>query len=254
MSVLMSPSTSESWTRRFHSSPGPARLVCFPHAGGAATVYFELSKVLAPRLQVVAVQYPGRQDRMAQPPLTAIEDLAAPVADLLAGEDGPVSLFGHSMGALVAFEVARLLQARGCAPAALYVSGRRPPQLPDEDAQRTRTDEQLMAELIRLGGTDASVLENEPLVAMILPSMRADYEALRSYRFRPGPPLPCPVVALTGDRDPLVAVKDELGWQEHTTGGFDLLVYPGGHFYLFDHLPAVSELLATRTAATIGAR
>jgi pyochelin biosynthetic protein PchC len=250
----MTSTTPDPWLRRFHPSPGAPQLVCFPHAGGAATVYHGLSAELAGRVQVVAVQYPGRQDRFGEAARTAIEELAEPVAEALAGRDRPPALFGHSMGALVAFEVARLLHAAGRPPVALHVSGRLPPQLPDVEALRERTDEQVVAELGRLGGTNQDVLANRSLLEMVLPAIRADYQALRRYRLRPGPVLACPVVALTGDSDPLVTVEQQLGWQDHTTGPFDLRVYPGGHFYLFDHQPALGELLAARIAGATEAR
>ncbi|MGL5863259.1 MAG: thioesterase II family protein [Phycicoccus sp.] len=240
----MTSSTTSSWIRRFHEVPGAPPLVCFPHAGGAATAFFALSCTLTPSLQVMAVQYPGRQDRMAEPALTTIQDLAAPVADGLMSERRPLRLFGHSMGALVAFEVARILRDRGAEPVALYVSGRKPPHLPDEEARPHHTDEELLAELTRLGGTDVEMLADDVLVSMVLPALRADYQALRHYRYQPAAALSCPVVALSGDRDPLVTVEQQLGWQTHSRGEFDLHVYPGGHFFLLDHVPEVGALLA----------
>src|ERR1700712_4687720 len=116
-----------TWIRRFHESPGAsARLVCFPHAGGAATYFYPLSRTLAPSIEALAVQYPGRQDRRAEPCVDDIHELADLVAPaLLEWADRPLALFGHSMGATLAFEVAGRLEKAGVRPAGLFVSGRR---------------------------------------------------------------------------------------------------------------------------------
>ncbi|MFJ4781626.1 thioesterase II family protein [Streptomyces sp. NPDC088762] len=244
--------TDDLWIRNFHAAPeAPTRLVCLPHAGGSASFYFPVSRALAPDIEVLAVQYPGRQDRRSEPVITDVGVLADHVVEQLgeSGDDRPTALFGHSMGALVAFEVARRLQARGTAPSALIVSGRRAPHLQREANVHKRSDDGLVAELKALSGTDADLLGDEEILRMILPAIRGDYQAVETYRMGPGPALTCPVLALVGDSDPRVDVEGVGGWAEHTDAGFELKVLPGGHFYLVHEQEAVLSAIRTRATA-----
>ena len=241
---------ASEWVRRFHPAPAAAaRLVCFPHAGGAASYFLPVSAALAPTVEVLAVQYPGRQDRYAEAPVDDLFVLADRLADVLAAETaGPVSFFGHSMGASLAFEVARRLEARGTRLLSLFVSGRRAPSAVRDERVHEKGDEELLAEVKRLGGTDAAVLDDEDIRNMVLPALRSDYKAAELYRYRPGPDVSCPIVALVGDRDPKVAEAEARQWAERTSGDFELKTYPGGHFYLNDHAAAVIRLIRDRLA------
>ncbi|MGW0244886.1 thioesterase II family protein [Micromonospora sp. LA-10] len=240
------------WIRRFHPGPrnGPT-LVCFPHAGGSASYFTALSSELRSALHVFAVQYPGRQDRLRDRCLTSIFELAeesyAALRPLL---DRPVAFFGHSMGAMIAFEVANLMRERlDAAPATLFVSGRRAPSRVRDESVHLRDDAGLVAELKKLSGTDSRILDDEDVLRMVLPSMRSDYRAVESYRFRPGPPLSCPVVALVGADDDKVDLDEARSWGDHTTGGFRLHVFPGGHFYLAEQRQAVADLVSRQLLA-----
>ncbi|MFI0982698.1 thioesterase II family protein [Streptomyces sp. NPDC021093] len=242
------------WFRNYCPSPdAPVRLVCLPHAGGSASFYFPVARALAPRVEVLAVQYPGRQDRRHEPAVTDLETLADQVSEALEPlADRPYALFGHSMGAIVGFLAARRLQASGNGPAQLFVSGRRAPLLDRAGDWQPRTDEELVTEIRALNGTRDALLEDAEMLEMILPALRADYGAVRRYRYRPGAALDCPVTAFTGDRDPKARVEEVAAWQEHTLSGFDLQVLPGGHFFLVDQqsevLGAIEDQL-TRTPA-----
>ncbi|MET8030954.1 thioesterase II family protein [Streptomyces avermitilis] len=245
---MTSVQTSDDWLRRFHpAAAAPTRLVCFPHAGGSAAYFHGVSRALSPTVEVLAVQYPGRQDRRHEPLIDSIDGLAARVREELAPwTDRPLALFGHSMGAMVAFEVALRLTADGTAPNVLFASGRRAPSRCREESVHLHDDAGIMAELSRLDGTDAQVLTDPELREMVLPALRSDYRAVETYRYRPGPPLPCPVVALVGDSDPKTTVDEARAWGDHTAGPFELAVFPGGHFYLNAHAEAVTELVRTR--------
>ncbi|MEV7548989.1 alpha/beta fold hydrolase [Amycolatopsis sp. NPDC089917] len=231
-----------SWTRCFHPAPAAGmRLVAFPHAGGSASAYRQLSAALSPTVEVHTVQYPGRQDRMAEPVIDDLHVLADQLVDVVAALPKPFALFGHSMGAIVAFELARRLEARGLVPAALFVSARRGPDVFKERAHHLADDDTFLAEVSRLGGTDASIFDDPDIRALALPALRGDYKAVETYRYRPGPDVSCPVVALAGDADPVIDVPDVENWREHTTGTFETAVYRGGHFFVDDNLDAVAS-------------
>ncbi|MBO4274845.1 thioesterase II family protein [Microbispora triticiradicis] len=242
------------WIRRYHDGPGthgpagPATLVCFPHAGGSASYFSTLSGLLRSSNRVLALQYPGRQDRLRERCLSTIDELADEAFNALEPlMGGPVALFGHSMGAMIAFEVAtRMKRRRGLDPAALFVSGRRAPSRDraDDEIVHLGGDSALVAEMKRLSGTDARVLDDPEVVEMILPALRSDYRAVETYRYRPGPRLGCPTIALTGDDDPKAGPDEVDAWRDHTSGEFRMHVFPGGHFYLKEHWTAVADVIA----------
>ncbi|MET9971548.1 alpha/beta fold hydrolase, partial [Streptomyces sp. NPDC006356] len=154
----------------------------------------------------------------------------------------------HSMGAVVAFEVARRLQAQGRpGPDALVVSGRRAPTLRRDESVHQRDDAGLVEELRFLGGSQNEALTDPEILRMALPVVRADYRAVETYTYSPGPRLACPITALVGDDDPKVSVTEADAWREQTTAGFDLHVFSGGHFFLAEH----REQVTTRLAAVL---
>ena len=222
------------WLRSYDSSPGADfRLICLPHAGGSANYFRGLSQLMAPSIEVLAVQYPGRQDRLAAPFIDNIPGLADCVTTaLLADPRPPVALFGHSMGAVLAFEVARRLRRHGAGPRHLFASGHRAPSRHRDDLIHLRDDTGVAAELRGLGGTASRWLDDKEFIALIMPAVRNDFKAIETYRYTPEPPLDCPVTALIGDADPYTSVSEADAWRAHSTGEFGLHVFPGGHFYL----------------------
>jgi surfactin synthase thioesterase subunit len=243
------------WIRRFgEPRPGAPALVCFPHAGGSASFYFPLARRLGPAISVLGVQYPGRQDRRTERPAETIGELAdGAVTELLARRERPVALFGHSMGALVAYEAVRRLEARGDVPgpAVLIVSGRRAPSRPGAETLHLKDDDGVLRELTALSGTDARVLGDEEMLRLILPAIRADYRALAAYAPENGARVAAPITALVGDADPVTTVEDAGAWADFTTSGFDLRVHPGGHFFLAERQATVAAEI--RTAMKVGA-
>lgn len=249
----MSPHTAQPWLRRFHPCPdAPVQLVCLPHAGGSASFYFPFSQALSGSAEVLGVQYPGRQERHHEAGITDLHALADRITEAVAEgvDDRPLALFGHSMGAMLAFEVAARLEDSGTEVAALFASGRRAPSRhrPPENVHAF-TDEQLVAVLAELGGTDTELLSEPYVLRMILPAVRSDFEAVETYRYRPRPPLRCPIVALVGDRDPRVDLDETDAWADHTVGSFDLQVFPGAHFYLSAQQTAVVGLVRKRLSS-----
>jgi surfactin synthase thioesterase subunit len=242
----------ELWFRRFFSAPdAECRLFCFPHAGGSASFYHPLARALAPSTDVLAVQYPGRQDRRAEPNFTGIDEVADQIADLLApAPDRPFAFFGHSMGAIVSYEVTRRLEQRGLAgPVALFVSGRRAPAVHRIEEVHKGSDDDLLRALRDLSGTDPRILGDEEMLRMILPAVRSDYRAIECYRHAPGAPVTCPIIAIGGEEDPRASVEEMRMWAEHTAGAFDLHIFPGGHFYLVNEQRKVLAVVADRLAA-----
>ncbi len=236
---------ADQWCRRYRpAANAAARLVCLPHAGGSAPFYLPVAAALSPGVDVVAVQYPGRQDRRGEPPLTDMDVLADSIVAVLDGEpELPLTIFGHSMGASVGFEVARRLGAAGRPPVRLYASGRRAPSAFRGETVHQRDDAGILAEVRRLNGTAASVLGDEELMRAALPALRADYQIAETYRCAPADAVSCPITVLTGDADPKTTLEEAGRWAQHTVAACDVRVFPGGHFFLTQHVDAICQLL-----------
>lgn len=212
-----------------------ARLVCFPHAGGTARFFSTWLTALPPSVELVAAQYPGREDRLAEPAVEDMELLAGPLAEALEELPAlPSAFFGHSMGAVVAFEVARALRARGGRRLRhLFVSACAEPSGRGESAVPP-TDEEVYDLLRRFGGTDTLVLDSDAGRDAVLPAARADFRLTAGYRPVPGAVVDCPVTAVVGDQDPSATPQAAEGWERRTTGSFTMATMPGGHFYLLE--------------------
>ncbi|WP_284574464.1 alpha/beta fold hydrolase [Streptomyces sp. 2P-4] len=239
--------SSALWLRRFHPAPeSPVRLVCFPHAGGSASFFHPVSRRFSPAADIVSLQYPGRQDRRKEPCVQDIETLADLIVDeLLALDEKPTVFFGHSMGAVLAFETAWRLEQKGThEPKSVIASGRRGPSTVRTETVHRRDDDGIIAELRLLNGTNPDLLGDEEILRMALPAIRGDYEAIEKYGCPPGRTLRCPITVLTGDADPRTSEAEARAWQEHTEDVFRMKVYPGGHFFLTEHIQAVGDEMA----------
>ncbi|MDX3418905.1 alpha/beta fold hydrolase [Streptomyces sp. MD20-1-1] len=234
------------WFRVFARQPSARlRLFCFPHAGGGASAFHALSALAPDSVEVVAVQYPGRQDRYGEPMPRAMGQLVADLTDAVAGcLDRPAAFFGHSMGATVAFEVARRL--RTTHPASLvrlFASARRAPHVDTSRTLDFHDDEAAMAYIRSLGGVGAQLLDEPELRELALPVLRADFQLIADYRFTPGAPLTCPITVIAGDQDRSFTLQDAREWARHTVAGYDAHALPGGHFYLETEVPGLVLLL-----------
>ncbi len=212
------------------------RMFCFPFAGGGASIFHRWSQALPSGVEVCGAQLPGHETRIAEPPLSdlvaLIDEIAGAVDALL---DVPFVLFGHSMGALIAFELARRLRALGRrAPERLFVSARIAPQTPDESLQALRNggDAALLAELKRLDFTASEILDEPEMLELVLPTLRADFRLCNSYVYRTERPLHVPIVALAGLHDRDAGVDKMREWERQTSAGFAMRVIDGDHFFV----------------------
>jgi medium-chain acyl-[acyl-carrier-protein] hydrolase len=241
------PVTSR-WLSGYKPNPRAAlRLFCFPYAGGAANIFHSWPNSLPPSVEVCPVQLPGRGNRLPEPAFTGLELLVESAArELLPFFDKPFAFFGHSMGAIISFELAnrlRLEQRRE--PVHLFVSGRQAPQIPvDEMPTYNLPEKDFLDELRRLKGTPADVLEHAELMQLMLPLLRADFELIQTYRFAPRPLLDCPITAFGGMEDTEVTRESLEAWREMTTGAFKLRMLPGDNFFLNTARPLFLQTLA----------
>jgi surfactin synthase thioesterase subunit len=240
-----SSAADDLWCRRYRpSSTATARLVCLPHAGGSAPFFLPVAAALSPAVDVVAVQYPGRQDRRSERPLTDARMLAECIHDILLRQPPlPVTFFGHSLGAVIAFEAVRRLEDSGYPPVHLFASGRRAPSAHREESVYRRDDAGIIAEVRKLNGTASSVLGDDELMRAVLPALRADYQAAETYRCDPEVTVDCPITVLTGDNDPKTTLDEASAWEGHTTGSYTIRTFPGGHFFLTAHADKVTGIL-----------
>lgn len=237
--------------RRYARRGHRVQLVCFPHAGGSASAYRPWAALLPAEIELLCVQYPGHEDRISEPLRTSRRALAADVAvELAAVIDGPYALFGHSLGAAVAHDVAVILERRGHRAEALFVSGRPAPGCLPRTHLHRAPDDVLWDEVKRLGGTRSGVLEHEQLRPLLLPVVRADYRISETDDDE-RPRVSCPIVAVVGEEDDDAPVPLVAPWARATGASFDLEVLPGGHFYLQQRPDEVVRRVTSHVQVTI---
>lgn len=233
------------------------RLFCFPYAGGSAGVFRNWPRGLDPRIDIVAIQLPGRGVRAGEAPITdfpwLVEEVGAAVA--ATGSRVPFVFYGHSLGALLAFEVCRRARRLGLRrPAMLFASGRQAPHCPVRRRPVAQIDDdEFLAELRTLKGTPPTVLDNAELMQFLLPLIRADFALLDSWRFEHDEPLDLPIVIMNGRADEHAAPEGAAQWARWTRAGSEMLSYEGGHFFLQEQERAVVRDVAERLAACLGA-
>jgi medium-chain acyl-[acyl-carrier-protein] hydrolase len=233
----------------------PFRLFCFPHAGAGASMFRAWDAHLGPDVDVLAPQLPGRENRIAEAAFDELESLVDAVyAGLVPHLDRPFALFGHSMGALVSYALARRLVADGGPrPRTLFVSAYPAPHLPADDEQvHVLDDDALVERMRRYAGTPAAVMDDAELWRMLLPTIRADFKLCETYCHAAGPPLPVEVVAYAGRSDEEAAPEAMVDWHELSSGRFTLHCVAGGHFFLHESLVDVLATVAATCRAAAG--
>jgi medium-chain acyl-[acyl-carrier-protein] hydrolase len=263
MSVDCPPTLADSFEERssrwvYCPVPRPEaalRLLVFPCAGGAPATYGPWCERFSNSVEVLPVRLPGREMRFGEPPFSDLDSLlAALIEELTPFFDRPFVLVGHSMGAVVAFELTRALRRRGKAgPQALIVLAHRAP-----DAPLTRhpicllPEQEFWRELRRLGGTPEEVLENADLLRLFTPIVRADLRICELYHYQPEPPLDIPIVAYSGQDDPSASTAEVVRWAEHTCGRFASKVFPGGHFFPTTRCAEVTSAVEREISCAVG--
>lgn len=244
------PHGDSAWIKRPRPLESPSlRLFCLPYAGGNAGAFHRWAQASMSGLEMVAVQYPGRQDRLAEECLKDMGSLADGVAAAMAPLlDRPFALFGHSMGAWVAYEVALRLEHRYRArPRRVFVSAAPSPLRPRRHTDvHLRSDDAMVEWFGALGAMDQEVLADPELRPLVLPAMRADMQLIETYRPEAGRTLTAPVTAYLGDADPGVNPDDAGAWRELTSAEFTFRAFPGGHFYMSDHEDTLLADIAER--------
>jgi len=222
------------------------RLFCFPYAGGNESAYRHWQQKLPESIEVLPVQLPGRGSRIKEPPYLELRPLIRAASEALAAEmEKPFALFGHSMGALIAFELARELRKQhGIQPVHLFISAKcSPRQRPEDPAVGQLSDAALIDVLERYEGTPQDLLNDAELMRLMLPVIRADMAVCDSYVYEPGPPFECPITVFGGLEDRLRSRACLESWQEYTKGSFMLRMLPGGHFFINSWAVPVFEVI-----------
>ena len=235
----------KSWVKRFTGGTARGSVVVFPHAGGAAAAYRSLAKTLsANHVDAFVLQYPQRADRRNHPAADSIEALALELFE--AGDwrtAAPLSLFGHCMGAVVAFEFARIAERNGVPVRTLWASAGQAPSTVAASGPLPTSDSDVLADMVDLGGTDPVLLEDEEFVELLVKAVQADYRALSGYACQPDVRIHADIHAAGGHRDHRIRREMLTAWETHTSGRFTLSNFDGGHFYLNDHLDTVARMV-----------
>lgn len=219
-------------------------MYCFSYAGGNAAHYQAWQAGLDPRIEVCAIQLPGRGARYREPPPASFAGIIESVAELVAAEyDRPFAFFGHSFGALLAFELARFCRRNSLpAPCHLFASGcPAPSRISPGRRIHTLPDAEFLDALKGYNGTPADVLQHRELMELMLPTIRADFALNSEYRYAAEDPLATPITVLAGNRDHDIGQASLLHWGSETIGGFDLQWFDGGHFFIDQQRPAVMD-------------
>lgn len=231
--------------------PGPPRrlrLYCFSYAGGSAFNFLPWQPAFDSAIEVCAVQLPGRGGRMTQEPYRSMPELVAGLLPVFAQHNElPFAFFGHSLGGLVAFELARSLALHGLRmPMHLFISGSPAPRHRSSTRQVHRLDDAGLIDVLKdYNGTPPELLENRELLAMVLPTIRADFTVAETYRYRAGRMLDLPITVLAGRLDECSSIEQVHGWQRETTGASRVIWFEGDHFFINSHRNGVLDALNT---------
>ena len=228
------------------------RLFLFPYAGGSSLIFRRWQEALPANIEICSVELPGRGRRLREPAFATMPPLVEAIAQAIYPYlDKPFTFFGHSMGAIISYELSRYLRRRHQkVPVKLFISGRRAPQIPDEDQSTYNLPEpEFIEELRRLNGTPKAILEHPELMHLIMPQLRADFAVCQTYVYTSEAPLECPISVFGGLDDHPVTRTNLEAWREQTTASFSLRMFPGDHFFLQTAEQTLLRILAEELSA-----
>jgi medium-chain acyl-[acyl-carrier-protein] hydrolase len=247
--------SSDSWWVVNNPVPrSPLRLLCIPHGGANASIFRSWHLALPKEVEVYGIQLPGHGNRISEPLFTALPDIVAHLGPALAPLlDRPFAFFGHSMGALIGFEISRWLRRyRQISPVHLFVSGRRAPQMPNPEPPSYLMDDlDFLCEIRKLNGTPPEILAEPELLTLILPILRADTQVCETYQYINEAPLSCPITAFRGLADGEDSMSRMVGWREQTINRFSCRSLPGDHFFIHSSERELLTLLRVELSRTL---
>jgi surfactin synthase thioesterase subunit len=250
---VSTPASADAWVVRYRpNEQARLRLFCLPYAGGSASIFRSWQDGLPADIEVCGIQYPGRENRLSEPAYTRLAPLVQALAEALCPFlDRPFAFYGHSMGALVSFELARQLRrTQNRLPICLYLAAYRAPQLPNPNIKIYHLPSEVFKVVLRADGIPETILQNEELMQAILPTLRADFELCDTYQYREEPPLACPFVIFGGQEDVRVRAADLESWPRHSSAPCQLSLLPGSHFFLH----SAADLLFAAISQDLDAR
>jgi medium-chain acyl-[acyl-carrier-protein] hydrolase len=238
---------NRSWYLEYKKNPDATiRLFCFHHSGGGASAYYPWIDYLSPKIELITIQPPGRENRFTEPLNNNIKDI---VAKLSEGFDiyknKPFFVFGHSLGALISFEFIKSIhQLYSLYPRHMIISATKAPHLPFRMKHLSQLDDKSLKEELKIyNGIDERILNNDELLDLILPIVKSDFSIYENYNFLDSKPIPCDILALLGDQDQTVTQEEILAWSAYTAGKFEHISFPGKHFFLKDHQKELLEII-----------
>lgn len=243
-------SSTNIWFRSFNLNPGSKfRLFCFPYAGTGPVVFRDWHLGLSEKIDVWSILLPGRESRIRETPFLQLRPLIETlVHEFKDFQDQPFAFFGHSLGALIAFELTLQLRRQSfCLPTHLFLSGRRASGLQDPRPHIHNLDDDAFAEAIqqRYNGIPDIILQEPDLLDLFLPIIRADFSILETYEYTPEIPLEIPISVFGGLQDPAASRQELEAWKDFTTRKFDIHMFPGNHFFIQDHRRQLLEVIST---------
>lgn len=244
---MTTPPSLDPWIRGLAPNPqAKLRLFCFHYAGGSASIFRAWTGALPALIEVCAVQLPGRETRLREPAFTHLPEVIQALTPALRPYlNLPFVFFGHSLGALIAFELTRQLRREDQPePVHLFVSSHRAPQIPDPDPPIHQLPEAEFIEKLReLNGTPEEVLQSAELMQLLIPVLRADFAVYETYAYSSDAPLECPISVFGGLQDKEISRDELLAWREQTQNTCTLRMFPGDHFYLHQAQPLLLKAI-----------
>lgn len=236
-----------NWYLEYKKNPDALiRLFCFHHSGGGASAYYPWVDYLSSKIEMIAIQLPGREDRFVESLNNNLNDIITKLSKEFAiYKDKPFFVFGHSLGALISYEfINSVHQLYSLYPRHMIISATKAPHLPLRRKELSKLDNKSLKEELRIyDGVDKRILNNDELLDLFLPIIRSDFGIYENYNFLKSMPVPCDILALSGDEDQTVTQEEILAWSVYTTGQFEHMSFPGKHFFIKEQQNKILEII-----------